>query len=73
MNLSSFTSFFKKNKHKNLGLPESLLLKKLKLLAQENNFVIFENITIYHHTKNFFIPLLILEKQRGIFLFEYKD
>ncbi|MBC8237401.1 MAG: hypothetical protein H8E76_04140 [Helicobacteraceae bacterium] len=72
MNLSSFTSLFKKNKHKNLGLPESLLLKKLKLLARENNFVIFENITIYHHTKNFFIPLLILEKQRGIFLFEYK-
>ena len=72
MNLSSFTSLFKKNKHKNLGLPESLLLKKLKLLALENNFIIFENITIYHHTKNFFIPLLILEKQRGIFLFEYK-
>ena len=72
MNISSFTSLFKKNKSKTLSLPESLLLKKLKILAQTNDFLIFENITIYHHAKNFFIPLLILEKQRGIFLFEYK-
>ena len=73
MKLSSLTSFFKKNSSKTLDLPESLLVKELKLLAQENNFLIFENITIYHHSKNFFIPLLILEKHRGIFLFEYKD
>ena len=73
MNLSSFTSLFKKNTTKTLELPESLLVKKLKLLAQENDLLIFENITIYHHAKNFFIPLLILEKRRGIFLFEYKD
>ena len=72
MNLSSLTSLFKKNSAKSLALPESLLVKKLKTLAKENNFLIFENITIYHHSKNFFIPLLILEKSRGIFLFEYK-
>ena len=72
MNLSSLTSLFKKNKTKTLGLPESLLVKKLKLLAKENDLLIFENITIFHHSKNFFIPLLILEKSKGIFLFEYK-
>ena len=71
MNLSSLISLFKKSK-KTLELPESLLLKKLKHLAQKNDFIIFENITIYHHSKNFFIPLLIIEKTRGLFLFEYK-
>lgn len=73
MNLSSFTSLFNKNSSKVLSLPQSLLVKKLKNLAKTNDFLIFENITIYHHAKNFFIPLLILEKRRGIFLFEYKD
>lgn len=72
MNLNFFTSLFKKNTTQTLELPESLLVKKLKQLAQKNNFLIFENITIYHHAKNFFIPLLVLEKKRGIFLFEYK-
>lgn len=73
MNLSSLTSLFKKNSSKTLDLPESLLVKKLKSIALENDLLIFENITIYHHSKNFFIPLLMLEKKRGIFLFEYKD
>jgi len=72
MNLSLFTSLFKK-KSQSLTLPESSLLKKLKTVVNENNLSIFENITIYHHTKNFLIPLLILDENRGIFLFEYKD
>ena len=72
MNLSSFTSLLKKNDHKSLELPESLLVKKLKSLANKHNLLIFKNITIYHHSKNFFIPLLMLEHKRGIFLFEYK-
>ena len=71
MNLSFFTSLFYKNK--TLKLPDSLLIKKLKSVADKNNFPIFENITIYHHSKNFFIPLLISDESRGIFLFEYKD
>ncbi|MCD4667908.1 MAG: hypothetical protein K8R44_04885 [Sulfurimonas sp.] len=73
MNLSFFTSLFYKNKNKPLKLPDSLLIKKLKSVADKNNFPIFENITIYHHSKNFFIPLLISDESRGIFLFEYKD
>lgn len=33
----------------------------------------YEDITIYHHTEDFLIPLLIIDTYRGIFLFEYKD
>lgn len=72
MNLSYFTSFFKK-KSKTLTLLESVLSKKLKSVLQENNLLIYENITIYHHTQSFFIPLLILDKHRGLYLFESKQ
>ncbi len=72
MNFSFFTSLFKENK-KTLSLPSSLLLKKLKDLNNTNNLIIYENITIYHHALSFFIPLLILDTKRGIFLFEYKE
>lgn len=72
MIFNSLVSLFKKNKSKSLGLPESVLLKKLKKLAHSHQFLIFENITIYHHSKNFFIPLLMVDKKKGIFLFEYK-
>jgi hypothetical protein len=72
MNLSYFTSFFK-TKSKTLQLPESALLKKLKSISQENNFLIYENITIYHHTQSFFIPLLLLDEHRGLYLFESKS
>ncbi len=73
MNLSFFTSFLKKNNNKTLELPQSLLIKELKAVADESNLHIFENMTIYHHGINFFIPLLILDPNRGLFLFEYKD
>jgi len=72
MNISSFTSLFKK-KQKDLRLPDSLLIKKLKEVSKKNSLSIYENITIYHHTQNFFIPLLILDPTRGIYLFEYKE
>ena len=72
MNIPFLNSLFNKNT-KTLKLPESLLIKELKSVADENNLPIFENITIYHHSTNFFIPLLILDEGRGIFLFEYKD
>jgi len=72
MNLNFLTSFFKKEK-KSLKLPESLLVKKLKSITSANGLLVYENLTIYHHTKNYFIPLLILDTSRGIYLFEYKD
>jgi hypothetical protein len=71
MNLSFFSSFLKKNKQ-NLKLPDSLLLKKLKKTAQENNLFLYENVTIYHHSKSFDIPLIVLNPKCGIYLFEYK-
>jgi hypothetical protein len=72
MNISSILSLFKK-KPKTLKLPDSLLIKKLKEVSKNNNLSIYENITIYHHTQSFFIPLLILDPTRGIYLFEYKE
>jgi len=72
MNISSIFSLFKK-KSKTLKLPDSLLIKKLKEVSKNNNLSIYENITIYHHTQSFFIPLLILDPTRGIYLFEYKE
>jgi len=72
MNLSFLTSFFKKNK-KTLQLPQSLLLKEIENTAKSNKLNIFQNITMYHHTQNFFIPLLILDEERGLLLFEFKD
>ena len=73
MKLPFFSSFFNQKKTKTLALPSSLLLKELKRTAKNNNFSIFENITIYHHEKSFFLPLLIVDETLGIFLFEYKD
>ncbi|WP_324171237.1 hypothetical protein [Sulfurimonas sp.] len=70
MNL--FSSLFKK-KTTTLTLPDSLLIKKLKVVCKKKYFSIYENITIYHHTKNYFIPLLILNPSKGIYLFEYKE
>ena len=72
MNLSSIFSLFKK-KPKTRKLPDSLLIKKLKEVSKNNGLSIYENITIYHHTQSFFIPLLILDPTRGIYLFEYKE
>ncbi len=72
MNIFSFSSLFE-SKPKTLRLPDSLLIKKLKELNQDNSLSIYENITIYHHSQSFFIPLLILDSTRGIYLFEYKE
>lgn len=72
MKLPFLSSFFKKNE-KTLEIPESLLVKKLKSVSKKNNLLIFQNITIYHHNENLQIPLLLLDENRGIFLFEYKD
>ncbi|MDF1874373.1 hypothetical protein JHD48_01340 [Sulfurimonas sp. SAG-AH-194-I05] len=72
--LTSFTSLFKKQSKKTLLLPESLLLKKLYAVVQViPHFHLFENIILYHHAKKIFLPLIILDEKRGIFLFEHKD
>jgi len=77
MNLSFLTSFLQNNnkntKNKTLELPKSLLIKKLQNAANENGLHIFENIHIYHHAQSYFIPLLILDESRGLFIFEHKD
>ena len=74
MNLKIFNSLFKKESKKtNLSLSDSILVKKLKKLCQQNNYILYENITIYHHNNTIFIPFIILDPLRGIYLFEDKD
>lgn len=72
MNIPSLTSIFKK-KQKTLKLPDSLLIKQLKEVSKKNSLSLYKNKTIYHHAKKYFIPLLILDKERGLYLFEYKE
>jgi len=72
MILSSIKSFFIPNKL-SLSLPDSILTKRLKEIAEQESLLLYENVTIYHQEKSFFIPLLILDKKHGIYLFEYKD
>ena len=72
MILSSLFSFFKKTK-KTLRLPDSIIVKRLRQVCKKNSLSIYENITIYDHKQNQFVPLFILDPQRGIFLFEYKE
>jgi len=71
MSLPFFKSIFKQ-KSIYSDLSNSKILKNLKKLCEENNLLLYESITIYHHTKSFFIPLLILDSTRGIYIFEYK-
>ncbi len=72
MKLNFLKSIFKENK-KRLKLPESILIKNIKKLNTLENIYIFENITIHNFSKKVFIPLLILDSSRGIYLFEYKE
>ena len=67
-----FLSTLKKTK-KVLTLPDSLLVKRLKNVADENYLLLFEDIVIYHHTNSLSIPILIVDWERGIFIFEHKD
>ncbi|QOY55105.1 hypothetical protein HUE87_02365 [Candidatus Sulfurimonas marisnigri] len=65
-------SIFKKNIHviKHLN---TILIKKLKKLCKSNDLIIYENITIYHYSKKTIIPLLIIDANRGIYIFEHKE
>jgi len=71
MNFSFLKSIFRK-KTQTLKNIDSLVIKNLKKVSNSNNLLVYENITIYHHTQALFIPLLILDTTRGIYIFEHK-
>ena len=68
----SFLSLFKK-KTQPLKNIDSIFIKNLKELCRCNAMFVYENITLYHHAQSLFVPLLILDPVRGIYLFEYKS
>jgi len=72
MKLNFLTSLFKENK-KTLKTPQSLLIRKLKLLNSLDNLFIFENVNIYHKNESFSLPLLIIDTTKGIYIFEDKE
>ncbi len=72
MKLSFLPNLFSKYK-KSLKTPDSIILKELKSVNEQSDILVYEEITIYHHSKSFFIPLLLLDPSRGIYLFEHKD
>ena len=72
MNIPFLTSLFKK-KSKSLTIPDSILIKKLKSITEFSELTLYKDITIYHHTKSYLIPLMLLDTRRGIYLFERKE
>jgi|GEM_PF-1137880 len=72
MNIPFFTSLFK-NKSKSLTIPDSILVKKLKSITEFSELTLYKDIALYHHTKNYLIPLMLLDTRRGIYLFERKE
>ncbi|MCF6330799.1 MAG: hypothetical protein L3I99_04555 [Sulfurimonas sp.] len=74
MNSKFFNSLFKKETKKtNLHPHNSILVNKLKLLCKQNNYLIYENITLYHRDDHIFISFMILDPFRGIYLLEDKS
>lgn len=72
MNLSSFTSFFKKKEH-TLIVPDTILVTKLKNLSSQSNLLVYKNVKIYHHTLTYNIKLMLVDKLRGLYIFETKE
>lgn len=72
MNIPFLTSLFKK-KSKSLTVPDSILVKKLKAITEFTELILYTDITIYHHTQQYTIPLMLLDTKRGIYLFESKE
>lgn len=72
MNLSSILSIFKK-KSKQLTVPDSILVKKLKNLSTQSNLHVYTDVTIYHHTDAYHIGLMLVDTTRGLYLFERKE
>lgn len=69
MNFNFFKSLLKKTTPKQ-NIPDSIIIKRLEELTDIH---LYKNITIYHHTKNLFIPLMILDPKKGLYIFEYKE
>jgi len=72
MNLSFFTSLFKKD-NTSLSIPDSILVKQLKAVSLSNSFSLFNNVTIFHHTNSYHIALMLLDESRGLYIFEKKE
>jgi len=72
MSFPFFKSLFTKES-KSLKLPDSILIKQIKSIADSNELILFNNIAIYHHAKKYIIPLLLLDKKRGLYIFEKKE
>jgi hypothetical protein len=74
MKLNFFSKFFKKdNKKDKLFTPDSILVKKLKSTCTQNNYKILKDITVYHHSDKIYIPLIIFDPNRGLYIIENKD
>ena len=72
MIFSLFSSFFKKQTSA-LHVPDSILVKKLKSLSKHSNLRVYSNVTIYHHSIAYRLPLLALDPLRGLYIFEIKE
>lgn len=72
MNFLSLKSLLKKNKKK-LTIPDSLLVKTLKKISLKNDIYLFKNVTIYHHASSYPVNLIMIDKLRGVYLFEIKE
>jgi len=72
MKLPLLHSLFSK-KTKKLTVPDTILIKKLKNLSSQSNLLIYKDVTIYHHTNSYSIPLLVIDDLRGIYVFETKE
>ncbi|QSZ42492.1 hypothetical protein GJV85_10345 [Sulfurimonas aquatica] len=72
MKIPFIDSLFKKE-IKPLSVPDSILVKKLKELSSQTDISLYKDMEIYHHTKSFHIPLMMLDASRGLYIFEAKD
>jgi len=72
MNLSFLTSFFQK-KQKELTVPDTILIKRLKDLSLQSNLLVFKDVDIYHHSSSYRVGLMVLDPLRGLYLFETKE
>lgn len=67
---SLISSLFKSKK--SVKAEDSSILKSIKLLPKYSDLLVFNEVKIYHHAEIHTIPLLIVDKYRGIYLFEKK-
>lgn len=70
----SFFNFFSKKHHNSFTTQdESFAVATIKSLAQSNDLIALSNVVLFHHNQQYTLPLVIFDKNRGIFLFEIKD